>query len=478
MSFPRYPTYKESGVDWMGTVPAHWRVAPIKRVIERVESGTSVNASDLPVDSDGIGVLKTSCVYSGAFDADENKSVVAEEANRVSCPLRANTLIVSRMNTPDLVGAAGYVHSARPNLFLPDRLWQISFSDFNPRFAHYWTQTGSYRAQVEAACTGTSSSMKNLSQEQFGGFLVPVPRPSEQRALVKFLDRETAKIDALIAEQQRLMELLQEKRQAVISNAVTEGLNPDAPRKPSGVEWLGDVPRHWKIEQFRRIVRRIEQGWSPECYSRPAEANEWGVVKTGCVNYGVFNPDETKALPESLLPVEELEIRPGDLLMSRASGSPELVGSAAYVGSVRPRLMLSDKIFRLQTVPDVEPRFMAALLGSRSLRVQIERAISGADGLANNLPQSALRGFVCTIPPLTEQIAIVGWLQSETRKIDDMNASAQHGVELLQERRMALISAAVTGQFDVRSSLPEHDPTVCPANLAVAAAHLPSTALT
>ena len=117
--------------------------------------------------------------------------------------------------------------------------------------------------------------------------------------------------------------------------------------KPSGVEWLGDMPKHWVIASVRRILRRIEQGWSPECFSRSAGPNEWGVVKSGCVNRGVFVEQENKAFPEALEPIPEYEIRIGDVLMSRASGSPELVGSTAYIAATRPKLMLSDKIFRI-----------------------------------------------------------------------------------------------------------------------------------
>ncbi len=453
MSFPRYPSYKDSGVEWLGQVPENWQLGPIKRLIQKVESGTSVNASDEPAEGGRLGVLKTSCVYTGTFDPDENKTVVEEDIGRVSCPLKAGTLIVSRMNTPELIGAAGIVTQTRDNLYLPDRLWQVSFSNADPRFVYYWTLTSLYRGQVKAVCTGTSSSMKNLGQDQFGAFSFAAPSLAEQSAIVEFLDRETGKIDELVAEQRRLMELLKEKRQAVISHAVTRGLNPATPLKPSGIEWLGDVPAHWSVATVRRIIDRIEQGWSPDCFARPAESEEWGVVKSGCVNRGVFVEEENKALPENLEPVPEYEIHDGDVLMSRASGSPELVGSTAYILQTRPKLMLSDKIFRIHLEPQVDKKFFVAVFNSRVMRSQIERAISGADGLANNLPQSAMKSFFCAIPPLAEQTAIVVHLEGELAKFDTLTAEAQRAIDLLQERRTALISAAVTGQIDVRGGV-------------------------
>ena len=158
---------------------------------------------------------------------------------------------------------------------------------------------------------------------------------------------------------------------------------------------------------------------------------------------------ENKALPESLNPVPEYEIHEGDVLMSRASGSPELVGSTAYISVTRPRLMLSDKIFRIHPEPSIDREFFVAVFNSRLMRSQIERAISGAEGLANNLPQSSMKAFFCAVPPIGEQTAIVSFLKTETTKFDTLTAEAQRAIELLKERRSALISAAVTGKIKV-----------------------------
>ena len=246
------------------------------------------------------------------------------------------------------------------------------------------------------------------------------------------------------------MELLAEKRQAVISHAVTKGLNPNDKMKDSGIEWLGEVPEHWDVCAVRRVIEQIEQGWSPECESRPAELQEWGVLKAGCVNRGFFVEEENKALPEDLQPIPEYEVHQGDVLMSRASGSPDLVGSVAFVEMTRPRLMLSDKIFRIKLNGRFAPRFFVSLFNSSLLRAQIVQSISGAEGLANNLPQSSIKRFFVTLPPIEEQSAIATFLITETAKFDTLTAEANRAIELLQERRSALISAAVTGKIDVR----------------------------
>jgi type I restriction enzyme S subunit len=320
------------------------------------------------------------------------------------------------------------------------------------RFLYYWLSTIKGIGFIDIICN--KSTIAHFTAEKVAAVPVALPFPEEQSTIAAFLDHETAQIDTLIAEQQKLIALLKEKRQAVIAHAVTKGLDPTVPMKDSGVEWLGEVPEHWKILAARRILMKIEQGWTPESFNRPAENDEWGVLKSGCVNRGIFNESENKALPPKLEIIEEYEVSQGDVLMSRASGSPELIGSVAFVEQTRPRLTLSDKTFRFRFAKGLLPRFFVSLFNSLPLRTQIERSISGAEGLANNLAQSSIKTFRITLPPMAEQLSIVAFLDNETSKIDELTTEAQRGIELLKERRSALISAAVTGKIDVRGWTP------------------------
>jgi len=212
---------KDSGVEWLGEIPEHWGAKRLKFIIKKIESGTSVNAANVPANSGEYGVLKTSSVYSGDFRYTENKTVVENEMDRVSCPLKTNTIIVSRMNTPDLVGSAGYVHTAPSNIFLPDRLWQISFNASSAKFIHYVTLTNTYRGYIHTVCAGTSSSMQNLSQDDFREFTIALPKKDEQKLIYEYLDIATNKIDNLITKSTQAITLLKEKRTALISAAVT-----------------------------------------------------------------------------------------------------------------------------------------------------------------------------------------------------------------------------------------------------------------
>ncbi|SDX43413.1 restriction endonuclease subunit S [Nitrosomonas oligotropha] len=447
MSFPRYEKYKDSGVEWLGEVPEHWEVSFLKYILANIESGTSVNSTDIPANSNEFGVLKTSCVYSGEFDADENKAIVTSEYDRASCPLQLNSLIVSRMNTPELVGAAGLVKQKRSNLFLPDRLWQVTFYTAHPAFVHYWTLTASYRSQVQVACTGTSSSMQNLGQDQFRSFILPLPSVQEQFAIVNFLNLETAKIDELIAEQQRLIELLKEKRQAVISHAVTKGLNPDVPMKDSGVEWLGEVPEHWEIKPLKAVSKLYGRiGYRGYTTADIVDEGE-GAITLSPSNMadGVVSVLKSTYISwAKYTESPEIMIHPEDIVMVKTGST---FGKVAYVSlvdhpmTINPQLVLYKNIICF-------PRFLFFILNTPVIQALIE--VSNSGSTIPTMSQEAIGNFRFGLPPVTEQKLIVEFVDRELLKLATLNTEAQRTIDLLQERRAALISAAVTGQIDVR----------------------------
>ncbi|UUO09028.1 restriction endonuclease subunit S [Blastopirellula sp. J2-11] len=445
MSFPKYEEYRDSGDELLGIVPANWNVVRLKRIIAAVESGTSVNATDDPAGENEIGVLKTSAVYTGEFRASENKKVDVNELDRVSCPLKPSSLIVSRMNTPDLIGAAGYVEHAPSNLYLPDRLWQVTFNGSLTKFVHYWTLTSSYRHQVKASCTGTSSSMKNLTQEQFGRFQLTAPPLEEQQAIASFLDAETAKIDALVAEQRRLIELLQEKRQAVISHAVTKGLDPHVRMKPSGIEWLGDVPEHWEVVKLK-LLTQIGNGSTPD----RKNAHYWDNGIYPWLNSSVVNQSEvTKAdqfvtqvaLDECHLP----KITPPAVLVG-ITGQGRTRGMATilqFEATINQHLAYLKPRENRTSVSYIHRFFQKAYWN-------IREESDGTGSTKGAITCGQLEKLKMPLPPNAEQRDIIEYLDTSIAKIELLSEEAERAITLLQERRTALISAAVTGKIDVR----------------------------
>ncbi len=445
MSFPRYDEYKDSGVEWLGEVPAHWEILPLRRAIASIDSGTSVNAIDTPALESELGVLKTSCVYRGVFDPLENKAILPDEYPRAHCPIAAGSLIVSRMNTPDLVGAAGLVKHQADNLYLPDRLWQVRFNEANASFVHRWTQSPIYRAQVQMVCAGASSSMQNLSQDDFRSFLLPLPPLPEQTAIAAFLDRETAKIDELVAEQQNLIALLKEKRQALISHAVTKGLNPNSPMKDSGVEWLGEVPAHWGLLQLRAVssfTTSGPRGWSDkisECGSL--------FIQSGDLNdsMGVDFAAAKRVAVENNTEATRTQLSDGDVVVCITGAK---TGNVAVCDKIPEPAYVNQHLCLIRPRKIACSGFLAAQLKSRVGQVQFELS---QYGLKQGLSLENVRETMIVLPPLQEQLDIVAFIDTETGKIDDLVAEAESTITLLQERRTALISAAVTGKIDVRN---------------------------
>lgn len=214
---------KDSGIEWIGEIPAEWSVVRQKYFWNTIESGVSVNAADKPVDnSEQYGVLKTSAVSKFMFIPTEHKQVNLEEYGRVSCPVRADSIIASRMNTPELVGACGYVQNNYPNLFLPDRLWQITFKDeLSPKYAWYYLSGIRVRQYISSLSTGTSSSMQNIPQSQYGNIFITIPSIGEQSEIAKYLDEKCNSVDALIAKKQQYLIEIENYKKSLIYEYVT-----------------------------------------------------------------------------------------------------------------------------------------------------------------------------------------------------------------------------------------------------------------
>jgi type I restriction enzyme S subunit len=321
---------------------------------------------------------------------------------------------------------------------------------FDAQYCKYALREPDFLAEVERRSVGVSYPAINASDlASIPVHLHPLP---EQRGIADYLDSETSRLDALVAVKERLVGLLAEKRRALITRAVTRGLDPNAPLRNSRIPWLGEVPAHWKVERLKFHLRGIEQGWSPACENAVAEPDEWGVLKAGCVNGGRFSPNENKRLPLQTEPLREYQVRAGDVLVSRAN-TTELLGSAALVGNVRERLLLCDKLYRLAVQDNSLWRaYLVAFLATQVGRYQLERDATGASNSMQNIGQDTVRNLWLPIPPVDEQEAIVSFAASSTARLDSVQLATERTIALLKERRAALVAAAVTGGIDVGAS--------------------------
>jgi type I restriction enzyme, S subunit len=246
--------------------------------------------------------------------------------------------------------------------------------------------------------------------------------------------------------------LLNEQKQAIIHRVVTRGLDRSVRLKPSGIRWLGDIPKHWEVRRLKHCVSSIEQGWSPQCDGQPADENEWGVLKVGCVNKDRFSPQQNKKLLASLQPDYNLEIRDGDSLVSRAN-TTELLGLAALAESPPARRILCDKLFRFRAKAECfNSKFLVLALRAKPCRTQIESSTNGASSSMQNIGQGVVKNLWVSMPTVAEQDAIVAHLAVTTQPANAAVSRLEREIELLREYRARITTDVVTGKLDVREA--------------------------
>ena len=393
--------------------------------------GSQLHAEDYY--AGGRPVVNPAHLKDGRIEPDSDVAVDEETFARLAQhELKAGDVVIGRRGE---LGRCGVVEADQEGWLCGTGSIRLrpNTSKLDPRWLRWLLSWSGTRDWLSLASVGTT--MENLGAEIVGGMPLPVVNISPQRAIADFLDRETARLDALVAAKQRVLGLLAEKRRALITNAVTRGRND----------------RTAPVIRLKFVLDCIDTGFTPQSHNVAAQQGQCGVLKSGCVNGGIFNSAENKLLADEVEPPPELEVLPGDVLMSRASGSTELIGSVALVRE-QPvaKLYLSDKTFRLRVkTSKCMPEFLVFVMGSAFLRNQIEQCIRGAEGLANNIAQSDISEFLVPVPPPAEQRAIVAYIATETAKLGGLRAATERTIALLKERRAALIAAAVTGQIDV-----------------------------
>ena len=446
MSFPRYPKYKDSGVEWLGKVPEHWSVSRLKCAAIGFYSGGTPESDNSNYWSDDEGdavawVAIGDMTRSSIVESTDRRLTLAGLASKDLQVLPAGTLLYSMYASLGKVAVLGIPAAINQAILgiVPDTGVAVQ------SFLRYWLNQVEQHLELFAS----SNTQANLNAAKVRGLPLLIPPLIEQSAIASFLDRETAKIDALVAQQQRLMELLKEKRQAVISHAVTKGLNPDAPMKPSGVEWLGEVPAHWEAGPLKRWIESVESGTSVNAVDEPAPEDTPGVLKTSCVYTGQFTPEENKRVVPEEIDRVTCTLKELTLIVSRMN-TPELIGAAGYVERAPANLFLPDRLWQIAFSNDCCPRFAHYWTQTSVYRSQVKIACSGTSSSMKSLAQEEFGQFGIAVPPRSEQEAIVRYLGTATSQLDRLLDQARHAISLLLERRSALISAAVTGQIDVR----------------------------
>jgi type I restriction enzyme, S subunit len=435
--------YLETSSDiFWGKIPECWKILPIKYGFKLIGSGTTPPTGQQEYFGGSIPWVTTSELRETLITSTiQTLTTLALKEFSALKVFPKNTVLIAMYGATvgrlGILGIPACVNQAVCALAQP--------SSFDHKFVSYVLQAS--RDHLLSLTSG--GGQPNLNAEKIATHEIPCPPLPEQRSIAQYLDRQTAKLDTLITLKQRLLQLLAEKRRALITHAVTRGLNPDFPMRDSGLRWIDEIPKHWSLEHLKYHLSDIEQGWSPQSDNFPADEDEWGVLKVGAGNGWEFNPNENKRVPAELEIPLHYEIKAGDILVSRAN-TTELVGSATLVKQVRPRLLLCDKLYRPKlNSKRLYDEYLVLYLRSVSGRFEFERDATGASSSMQNISQETLANLWIPIPPVSEQQAIVSYIESKTAKLDALKTATEQAIALLQERRTALIAAAVTGQIRV-----------------------------
>ena len=438
MTFPRYPAYKDSGVTWLEEVPEHWEVKRLKQICHVFPSNVDKKSYD------GETPVRL-CNYTDVYynerivDSMEPMAATATTEQIEKFTLKAgDTIITKDSETADDIAIAAYVPEDLPGIICGYHLSMVRPKDQTcGLFVKRLFDSTYVKSKFEVLANGLTRV--GLGTYALDNVEMPIPPAAEQTAIATFLDRETAKIDDLIAEQRSLTALLKEKRQAVISHAVTKGLNPDTPMKPSGVEWLGDVPEHWEVMPAKRVSSVFVPQRNKPDLNTDGEGHFWVTMeqmRNEEINSAEFSVTESAAKDA------------GTRVLSAGAVVASCVGTFGLAAINSVDVIINQQLQAFIPTDHIDAKFMRhCVIVAQCYFEQI-----GTSATIAYVNQLGFANMPMVLPPMFEQYQIVEFLALESAKFDTLTTEAQRAIDLLQERRTALISSAVTGQIDVRKT--------------------------
>ncbi len=429
-----YLICKDSGVEWIGAIPSHWEFLPHRAVFQEVIARDAPTAEMLSV-TIGHGVIRQKELLAGSVKKDSSN--LDKSAYKQVEP---GDIVYNKMRAWQ--GAIGV--SAFSGIVSPAYIVVRPRESQCNRFFHYLFRTPNFAREAERWSYGITPDQWSLRAEDFKNIYCVVPPLEEQQAIAWFLDRQDRRINRFIRAKRRLIELLNEQKQAIIHQAVTRGLDPNVPLKPSGIDWLGDIPVHWSSTRLKFETTHII-----DClHATPEYIDEgpYSAVRTADIEPGKLRTHSIRRVSEEQFALWTSRLLPeeGDILYSREG---ERFGIAAPVPSsvqlcISQRMMvfrirceqLSHYIMWQLNCPHVYNQASADTIGATSPHVNIER----------------IRNFEMVLPPLTEQLEIVAHIEEQVRGVEALTSRAQDEIELVREYRARLIADVVTGKLDVR----------------------------
>jgi restriction endonuclease S subunit len=435
-----YPTYKDSGVEWLGAIPEHWEMVKFSHFID-FQEGPGIMADDFK--DEGVPLLRITNLKPGYVDIEGCNYLAIDKVEQKWKHFRllANDLLISCSASTGLVSIVDQ-KSANSIAYTGIIRLRPARNNIARDFIRVLVGSDFYFTQINQLKTGTT--IQHYGPVHLKQIKIPIPPLPEQQKIAQFLDQETSKIDKLITKKERLIELLKEKRTALISHAVTKGLNPDVPMKDSGVEWLGEVPEHWEVKRLKFLITEsLKYGANESAQLEDKDCPRF-IRITDITEDGLLKEDTFRSLPKDI--AKPFILKTGDILFARSGATfgksfmyREQWGIACHAGYlIRARLKLAEAL----------PEFVSYFANSSVYWDWISSIFIQAT--IQNVSAEKYANLWMGVPDIQEQQKIAQFLDRETSKIDKLITKTRTSIDHLKEYRTALISAAVTGKIDVR----------------------------
>lgn len=432
----KYDNYKDSGIEWLGRIPKHWKVTKLKFIGNAFGGLTYAPNDVVNNEREGVLVLRSSNIQNGKLSLKDNVFVNLEISEKLTLK-KGDILICSRNGSQHLIGK---------NICIDERTEGNTFGAFmmifrskNYGFLNQYFNSPIFTSQSGLFLTAT---INQLTSGTLNNFYIAIPDSiEEQIQIASYLDHKTTQIDTLISKKEQFISLLKEERIAVINHAVTKGLNPNIKMKDSGIEWLGEIPEHWEVKRLRNLVDTIKTGSTPPSeetqYFEPKEINWYGPGDFD----GLILGDAKRKISKLAIDEKKCRLFPANSLL--------LIGIGATVGKVGLAIEDCSSNQQLNAIilkNEYNPIFYLYFLSTIKDIIVME-ASSATLPIFN---QTQTKNIITPVPPAKEQREISNYIKNQEIRIKTLISKSKQEIELLKEYKTALISEVVTGKVDVR----------------------------
>ena len=425
----RYSEYKDSGVKWLGEIPSHWELLKSKYLWKETFENSTSGKEDLLSVSQYTGVTKSKA-------DSRSESLIGSKI------VHKDDLVINIM----LAWLGGLGVSNDEGVVSPAYCTYKLIRDYNPKFLHYLYKTPMYLAEFARHSTGVVPSRWRMYTDDFGQVVSLLPPVEEQDTIVRYLDAATSKIDKAIAMQQKMIDLLNERKQIIIQNAVTKGLDENVEMKDSGVEWIGMIPKHWEIKRLKYVMHSYGRigfrGYGTDDIVDEGQ----GAITLSPSNIQDSSMDYSKKTYLSwskYYESPEIMIKNGDVLMVKTGSS---YGKCAVVKGLPMECTINPQLVVFKEHKEL-PEFLAYSFQTTYAKCFINTSVIG--GTIPTISQEKINNYIFPFPPKTEQQAIVAYLDKEMQRFDSAISNCQRQIALLQERKQIIINEVVTGKVKV-----------------------------